>query len=173
MEWSIHYIDDFLTAGPPNSGQCQTHLNRIVETCQELGFPLKDEKVEGPTRTITFLGIVRDSVKMEIRLPDDKAQELIATLEQWADKRKCRNRELLSLIGKLAHACKVVRVGRLFLRRMIELASRAKRIDHWVHLNMGVPCGPRLVEGLSSSLEQVLYDAVNRPCNRPRYNHVF
>ncbi len=68
-----------------NSGQCQTHLNRIIEICRELGFPLKDEKVEGPTCTITFLGIVLDSVKMEIRLPEDKAQELIATLEQWAE----------------------------------------------------------------------------------------
>jgi len=45
---------------------------------------------------------------MEIRLPEDKAQELTAALEQWVGRQKCRKRELLSLIGKLAHACKVV-----------------------------------------------------------------
>jgi len=55
VEWSIHYIDDFFTVGPPHSESCQGHLSRIVETCRELGIPLKREKVEGPTCTITFL----------------------------------------------------------------------------------------------------------------------
>jgi hypothetical protein len=70
---------------------------------------------------------------MEIRLPEDKAQKLQA---QWAGRQHCRKRELLSLIGKLAHACKVVRTGRLFLRRMIELAARVEHLDHWVHFSV-------------------------------------
>ena len=44
-------------------------------------------------------------------------------------------RELLSLIGRLSHACKVVVAGRIFLRRMIETAKTARRLNHWVHLN--------------------------------------
>ena len=76
-----------------------------------------------------------DSIKMEIRLPEEKARDLAAALEHWAERQSCRKRELLSLIGKLSHACKVIRVGRLFLRRMINIAARAKHIDHWAHLN--------------------------------------
>ena len=72
---------------------------------------------------------------MEVSLPDEKARELQILLEEWSGRRHCRKRELLSLIGKLAHACKVVRVGRLFLRRMLNLASQAKRLYHWVHRN--------------------------------------
>ena len=49
--------------------------------------------------------------------------------------RRRAGRELLSLIGKLAHACKVVRVGRIFLRRMIDQSMRAKRLDHWIYLS--------------------------------------
>lgn len=45
-----------------------------------------------------------------------------------------QKRSLLSLIGKLSHACKVVLAGRLFLRRMIEQAKTARRLNHWVHL---------------------------------------
>ena len=36
----------------------------------------------------------------------------------------CTRKELLSLIGQLQHACCVVKPGRVFLRRMIELAKR-------------------------------------------------
>ena len=49
--------------------------------------------------------------------------------------KKCRKRELLSLIGKLAHTCKVVPAGRSFLRRMIITAIKVKHMNHWVHLN--------------------------------------
>lgn len=90
--------------------------------------------MEGPTCIITFLGIILDSFRMEIRLPDEKAQELQGLLEQWACRQVCRKRDLLSLIGKLAHACKVIRVGHLFLCKMIDVAAKAKRLDHWMHL---------------------------------------
>ena len=98
-----------------------------------VGFPLKVEKIEGPTCSINFLGIILDSQQMEIRLPEEELQSLLC---EWADRQHCQKRTLLSLIGKLAHACKVVRVGRLFLRRMIELAAKAKQLDHWLHLSV-------------------------------------
>ena len=131
VEWCIHYIDDFLTACPPESDKCQVFLAIIKATCEYLGFPLKWEKVEGPACIIDFLGIVLDAIRMEIRLPEEQLQALV---EKWSRRRSCRKRELLSLIGKLAHACKVVRVGRLFLRRMINYSMKAKRLDHWIHL---------------------------------------
>ena len=43
---------------------------------------------------------------------------------------KCKKRELLSLIGQLNHACRVVRAGRTFLRRMIDL-SESLNIHWW------------------------------------------
>ena len=60
VAWSIHNIYAFLTAGPPGSDQCQAHLDKITETCNILGLPLKAEKVEGIhfMCTITFLGII-------------------------------------------------------------------------------------------------------------------
>ena len=50
-----------------------------------------------------------NSNKMEVRLPDEKAQELQILLEEWSGRCHSRKRELLSLIGKLAHAYKIVR----------------------------------------------------------------
>ncbi len=76
-----------------------------------------------------------DTNLMELRLPQEKINQLKQELQDWRNKHRCRKRELLSLIGKLSHACKVVVAGRLFLRRMIDTASSARRINHWVHLN--------------------------------------
>ena len=86
MAWCIHYVDNFFTAGASESSECQSYLNLIKEACATLGFPLKWEKVEGPSCVISFLGIVLDSNKMEVRLPDEKARELQVLLRRmvWA-----------------------------------------------------------------------------------------
>ena len=43
--------------------------------------------------------------------------------------------QIVLLIGHLQHACWVVQAGRTFLRRMIDLSSVPKELDHWVRLN--------------------------------------
>jgi hypothetical protein len=44
-------------------------------------------------------------------------------------------RELKSLAGKLQHACKVVRLGRTFLRRMLDLLRGSARKQQSIRLN--------------------------------------
>ena len=53
----------------------------------------------------------------------------------WRGRKKCSKRELLSLIGQLQHASTVVKPGRVFLSRMISLASTLKGLDHHCRLN--------------------------------------
>ena len=60
---------------------------------------------------------------------------LKALIAQWQHKKACTKRELLSVIGQLQHACKVVRPGRTFLRRMIDLSTHAKELHHYLRLN--------------------------------------
>lgn len=90
----------------------------------------------GPATSLDFLGIILDTVAMELCLPQDKVAQLEMLLEQWASKRSCRKGDLLSLIGKLAHACKIVRVGHIFLRRFINYSMKATKLDHWIHLSV-------------------------------------
>ena len=35
---SLHYLDDFLFVGPPQSSQCRESLQLAVAVCQELGY---------------------------------------------------------------------------------------------------------------------------------------
>ena len=131
----LHYLDDFLTITPPASSACQHNLDIIKQTCQILGVPLAWEKVEGPTTALTFLGIVLDTSRMEARLPEEKLTRLQSTVAEWMGKRKATKREILSLVGQLQHAAKVVRAGRTFVARMYSLASKLKELHFYTRLN--------------------------------------
>ena len=132
----IHYLDDYFTAGAPGSDQCAQHLETITSICNKLGFPLAKDKVEGPSTVLTFLGILLDSSKMELRLPVEKLQLLKTLITTWLNRKTASKRELLSLIGHLSHATKVVPEGRTFLRRMIDLASTGHQLEHLIRLNV-------------------------------------
>ncbi len=49
-----HYLDDFITIGPPGSDICHRNLTIILEVCRTLGVPLAQEKLEGPSACLTF-----------------------------------------------------------------------------------------------------------------------
>jgi len=71
--------------------------------------PLAAHKQVGPSACLVFLGIEVDSQASQLRLPADQ----LTRLRTWKD--------LEFLVGLLNHACKVVRSGRAFLRRMLDL----------------------------------------------------
>ena len=135
VSFVIHYLDDFLTVGPPSSDTCQHNLDILKQLCDELGVPLALEKVEGPSTTISFLGILIDTVRMEIRLPEDKLVRIKDTLSTWLGKKKATKREILSLVGLLQHATKVVRCGRTFVGRMYAAAAKVKKLHFFTRLN--------------------------------------
>jgi len=56
-------------------------------------------EVEGPTTELTFLGIVLDTIKGEIRLPQEKLGQLAFLVSAYSHRKACRKRELLSLLA--------------------------------------------------------------------------
>ena len=81
------------------------------------------------------MGIEIDMVKQELRLPAETLRRLQETIAVSRGRKRCSKRELLSLIGQLQHASTVVKPGRVFLSRMITLASTLKGLDHHCRLN--------------------------------------
>ena len=131
----MHYLDDYFTVGPANSPVCANNVKTIIQVASNVGIPLAPNKLEGPTTRLTFLGILIDSSCMETSLPDDKLQELLTELQSWSSRNKCLKRELLSLIGKLNFACRIIPAGRIFLRRLIDLSTSARLPHHHVTMN--------------------------------------
>ena len=130
-----HYVDDFVTAGAPRSDECASNARIMHHTCHIAGAPVEEEKSEGPATTIPFLGIEIDSMAMELRLPQEKLTQLQRVLSQWRGKKVCLKRDLLSIIGSLSQACKVVKSGRAFVRHLIDLPKSAKRPHHHIRLS--------------------------------------
>ena len=137
VEFIIHYLDDFLFGGCPNSDSCGRSLDLVLCVCNEVGFPVMAEKVVGPTTVIEFLGLVLDTTAMEIRLPDYKLSHLKTVILSWKFKKVCTKHELLSLIDNLQHASSVVKPGRTFLWQMIDLSKRLVHLDGHLRLNTG------------------------------------
>ena len=134
----FHYLDDYLCVQPPPKTEAfiPDSLHIMVEVCKDLGVPLAMDKVEGPKSCLTFLGIEIDTDQLQMRLPVKKLKKVKEEVQYWLCRRKaCKKRELQSLCGLLQHACKVVRPGRIFLRRLIETMESARHSDHWVRLN--------------------------------------
>ena len=131
----LHYLDDFLTMGPPASDVCSTNLKTLLRQCEILGMPVAVHKVEGPNTVIVFLGIEFDTAHMTMRLPDEKLQRLKVRIGEWLNRKAAKKREVLSIIGELAHASKVVPAGRTFLRRMIDTAHSRQKLNHWIRLS--------------------------------------
>ena len=129
----FHYLDDFVIVAPPNSPQCRDSMATLDMVCTELGVPIAEHKRGGPTTCMVFLGIEIDTVTAELRLPTEKLQRLRSLLKDWGDRKTCQRNELESLIGLLNHACKVVRSGRSFLRRMIDLLHHMPHNPHRRH----------------------------------------
>ena len=132
----IHYLDDFLVFGRPGSPACAQALQKSLARCSVLGVPVAPGKTEGPSTRLVFLGIEIDSVSETLRLPGPKLQRLRSEILRWESRKTCTKRELLSLIGQLQHACCVVKQGRSFLRRMVELSKGVKELHHRVRLNL-------------------------------------
>ena len=144
LEWIVtkavvrtlfHYLDDFLIVAHPASNQCREDMRLLLDVFAHLYVPIAEDKLEGPTTSLLFLGIELDSDRMVLRLPQEKLSELRILLVRWRSWRYCHIGDLGSLVGKLQHASKVVRPGRTFLRRMFKLLKGSRGHCPLIRLN--------------------------------------
>ena len=135
IRYQVHYLNDYLLLGPPETPVCGQDLATTLELCQSLGVPVAMEKLQGPSPTLVFLGIEIDTIRQQLRLPQDKLARLQSVIGGWVGRHACRRRQLQSLLGHLNHAAMVVRPGRTFLRRTIDCLSQTGHPDHFIRLN--------------------------------------
>ena len=135
VTWVGHYLDDYITAGPQGSQECENNLQCMLSMCMRLGVPVAKAKCAGPASTMIFLGFEVDTVERVVRLPSDKLQKTLAMVRAWIGRKACKRRELESLLGHLQHTASVVQPGRTFVRRLIELLRVARSRVSWVRLN--------------------------------------
>ena len=91
VAYVYHNLDDFITLGEAGADTCARNLRMILEACKDLGVTVAEEKCEGPSVCIIFLGIELDSINMEMRLPQDKLVRLRETIKSWRVPKSAQN----------------------------------------------------------------------------------
>lgn len=115
-----NYLDDYIIFAPTVE-RCQYIQSVLIHLLATLGFMTSWKKCSSPAKCTRYLGILFDSRKMELRLPDDKLCKLQHELSFFRNKTRASKKQIQKLVGYLAHCAKVVRGGRLFSRRIISL----------------------------------------------------
>ena len=89
IQCQLHYLDDILFIGAPDSQQMREDRSRALQTLTQLGVPVAAHKTQGLSTALTFLGILVDTSTFQLHLLGDKLTRLQNATQQWARKRAC------------------------------------------------------------------------------------
>ncbi len=134
IPWLFHLLDDFLAICPPFSNADQTMASLLL-VFDRLKVPISPAKTEGPSLSLIWLGLLINTHTMQMLLPSDKKKRIIEILQQFLSVRSCSKRELLSLLGHLNFACRVIPAGRSFISRLIQCSCSKPNLEDRVYLD--------------------------------------
>lgn len=113
-------------------------MNSFQNTCNYFGIPLAVDKTMGPCTKIMFLGIIIDTEKMVIKIPNDKTSVLKETLIKLSCKEKVALRELQSLVGSLKFCSRAIPAAGAFNRRFCDDMCGVTKPLYHIRLTEGV-----------------------------------
>lgn len=130
----INYIDDFWVQGT-DFDTCQLAQLELIVLLGRLGFSVAWEKCTSPSQHCIYLGLLFDSSNMSISLPNDKLESLHSEMEFFDDKKRATKKQIRRLAGVLSHCARVVRGGRTFSRRVLDLLKGLREGNPRIYLN--------------------------------------
>ena len=131
---TLHLLDDFLCILPPGMNG-NAAMARLKHMFKVLNIPLSEPKTLGPAPILEYLGITLDTLAMEARLPPDKLTRITALVNNFLGRTKSTQGELLSLIGHLGFAARVIPAGRTFMSRLFTAAYTVEALHHRVYIS--------------------------------------
>ena len=105
---------------------------------KELGVPLGEEKLEGLCTAITYLGIKLDTIQQSRRLPQGKLIDIRIQIWDLLHCAKVTLKELQEVVGHLNFVCKVISLGRAFLRWLCEARGGLSKPHYRWRLSAGM-----------------------------------
>ena len=125
----ICFLDDFLCISE-NYSECVDILNKLLKLLRRLGFSINYNKIEGPCTELTFLGIVLNTERCTLELPQPMLCSLKETLCNFRNCVKVTKRTIQSVLGKLNWATQCIYGGRFHMRRLIEKITTLSKPWH-------------------------------------------
>ena len=123
----VRYLDDFLLISPTRA-QAERDLLVAQHVFLHFGLVVNPDKTEGPSQSLSFLGVQIDSVSQTLRVTEERMQELLQLLSAFRVKsrRTASAHALMSLVGKLSFAAACLPGARPFMRRVLDLVPHGK-----------------------------------------------
>ncbi len=122
ISFLVHLLDDFLLITPPSSPPAAS-LTILSAVFSELGVPLSKEKTEGPSTSLEFLGITLDTNLLQASLPAAKLNRICLIISNFLHAPSCTKQQLLSLLGHLNFAMRIIPQGRAFISHLLSITS--------------------------------------------------
>ena len=88
--------------------------------------------IGNPSTVLDFLGISLNTALLEAQLRVEKLEHPKGAVCEWLPKKCAKKKDILSLVGMLQHATKVVRPGCSFLSRMYNTATWVQEVHHYI-----------------------------------------
>lgn len=124
----IQYLDDCLVIGS-TAAECRANLALAVDLLQSLGFVVNWKKsIVTPVQQIGFLGVVIDSVLLQLTLPEAKVHQIRRSCRKWLRHATMSTLSLSQLIGLLNSTRQAVLAAPLHLRAL--QSCLAERVRH-------------------------------------------
>ena len=80
--------------GDKTKTSCPRLMSKFNSIMQQLNVPMAQDKTEGPSEVLVFLGLELDTNEMVVRIPSNKIKEVIAKIQSILDKNNAKVKEV-------------------------------------------------------------------------------
>ena len=119
------------------TGGCKKTFERAIQSFTDLGKLLLDlrlkesaSKAPPPSTAMPYLGILFNTLTMQMSIPLDKVAEVLEEVSLWVRKATATKKTLQQLLGKLFWVSRVVKFSRCFIGRLL---SQLKDMHPFFH----------------------------------------
>ena len=138
----VNYLDDFLFAALLKY-LCDQQVSTFLQICEEIGFPVVEDKTFWGNTIMTFLGFLIDTVNQIIGIPRDKISKALNMLDHVlakrnkpSSKRKITILQLQQICSFLNFLAKVVIPGWAFTRHLYDQLAKHHHLKTHHHIKI-------------------------------------
>ena len=114
---NVNYLDDYLFAAAMKA-LCDNQIQVFLDICKDINFPVALEKTFWGTTILVFLGLLLDTERQLVCIPDDKMKKALEMINWFLQRRKATVLQFQKLCGSLNFLCRCIIPGRAFVRRL-------------------------------------------------------
>ena len=119
------------------TAMCNGQMEVFLDICQQIRFPISEEKTFWSSTQMTFLGFLIDTVRQLVIIPTEKLNKGQVMLERILNQKskKITMKELQRICGFLNFLGRCIVPGRAFTRRLYSFLNQNLKPYHHIRIN--------------------------------------